>query len=343
MSVLWQWLDLALSAYFAGRMRPKAPAELYREELSFYLRQEILSDPGSLYRFPDEPPQIAVVERDRLAWADRFRIAFPSPFTPLCPQTRVRYEAYGENRRALAEWYRPSKKGRGALLYLHGWMAPSFELETRYLFAPLVEQGGAQLVALVLPFHMARRPAASSFSGEFFVSADLTRTLEAFRQAVAETRAVLAWLRQQTEGAVAVAGISLGALVAALALGGGAEPDLALLALTPADPAHTLAQSPLLRHVRAQCWSNGVTPEQMDAWAPLLRPAALRPRIPAEHLYLVHGREDQVSFPEDVVGLWEAWGHPPLIWYSGGHFTILFQPRRVLRLCLDFLERLRCA
>lgn len=341
MSVLWRWVDVALSAYFAGRMRPSLPARLYPEEMAFYLRPELLSDPASLYRFPDEPPRVTLAECAPLPWAERFQVAFPSPFAPLCPETRARYAAYVENSTAVAELYRPRKPGRGALLYLHGWMAPSFEMEARYLFAPLVERWGVALLALSLPFHMARRPAASSFSGEFFISADLTRTLEAFRQAVAETRALLAWLRRETNGPVALAGISLGALVAALALGGGAEPDLALLALTPADPAHTLAQAPLLRHVRAACRSNGVTPEQMERWAPLVRPAALCPRVPPERLFLVHGRDDRISFPEDVVEWWQAWGRPPLAWYQGGHFTILLSPRRVLQLCLDFLERLR--
>lgn len=343
MSVLWRWLDDLLSAYFSGRMRPCLPARLYPEEIAFYLRAEFLSDPALLYRFPDESPQITLTECVPLPWAERLRVAFPSPFAPLCPETAARYATYTENRTAVAELYRPRRPGRGTLLYLHGWMAPSFEMEARYLFAPLVERWGVTLLALALPFHMDRRPAVSSFSGEFFISADLTRTLEALRQAVAETRALLAWMRSETDGPVALAGISLGALVAALALGGGAEPDLTLLALTPADPAHTLAEAPLLRHVRAACRSNGVTPEQLDEWAPLVRPTALRPGIPPERLFLVHGYDDRISFPEDVIELWQAWGRPPLAWYRGGHFTILLSPRRVLRLCLDFLEQLRSA
>ncbi len=341
MSIFWRWLDHILSVYFAGRARPSAPAHLDPEELAFYLQPDILSDPARLYHFPDLAPPVELSPGAPCPWAERYRLTFPSPFAPLCARTAMRYAAYAENRTAVAELYQPRKKGRGAVLYLHGWMAPSFEMEARCLFAPLVEQWGITILALALPFHMARRPPRASFSGELFVSADLTRTLEAFRQAVAETRALLAWLRRETDGPVALAGISLGALVAALALGGGAEPDLALLALTPADPAHSLAEAPLLRRVREECLHNGLTLDRLYGWAPLVRPAALRPRVPRERLFLVHGHDDRISFPEDVEQLWQAWGRPPIAWYRGGHFTILVQPRRVLRLCLSFLERLR--
>lgn len=338
MSFLSRWLDEALSAWFLRQARPAERPRPDREELACYAR-DFLHEPARLYRFPDHPPTLAWSAVDALPWAGRQPFTFPSPFAPLYPAYARRYAGYGEDHTASGYLYRPSRPAQRAVLYLHGWMAPSFQLEERLLFPPLVQQDRLAILALALPFHMARRPAASAFSGEFFVGMDLTRSLEACRQAVAEARALLAWLRQEMPGPVGVVGVSLGALVASLLLGGGARPDFAILAMTPADVARTVMEAPLLRRVREDLDGDGLSPQERDSWARLVCPMALSPILPRERMLLIHGRDDAIAPAEGAQALWEAWGRPGIAWYNGGHFSILLRLRWVLSRCRGFVQK----
>jgi len=156
---------------------------------------------------------------------------------------------------------------------------------------------------------------------------------------VAEAVALLAWLRQEMAGPVGLVGVSLGALVAALLLGGGAQPDYAILALTPADVAGAVAQAPLLRRLREELGGNGLSMEERDSWARLVRPMEMPLVMPRQRLLLLHGRDDAIAPPGGVQALWEAWGRPEMAWYNGGHFSILLRMGWVLSQCRGFLRR----
>lgn len=335
---LARWLDVVGSSLVLCLLRPAGRPTPNLEEMDFYTRGEFFQEPARLYRFPDVSPPLRWSAEEMLPWGRSRSFRFVSPFTPLHAGVARRYIEYPENQTAMGELYLPRGRPRGSALYLHGWMEPSFRLEQRLLFPPMVRDAGLTVLTLAQPFHMARRPAASAFSGEFYVSADLPRTLEAFRQAVAEARSLLAWLRQETGGPVGVVGVSLGALVSALLLGGGAQPDFAILTLTPADVVLAVQRAPLLRRLREDLQVGGVTLEQLSYWARLVRPMELSPSLPAERILLVHGRSDAIAPAEAVQALWEAWGRPRLSWYDGGHFSAFLRPRPVLDRCRAFLD-----
>lgn len=46
-----------------------------------------------------------------------------------------------------------------------------------------------------LPYHFERKPDQSLFSGEYMVSANIERTVQATRQAVADLRALIKWIK----------------------------------------------------------------------------------------------------------------------------------------------------
>lgn len=337
---LTHWIDSVVSALLLRMAQPAEQPRPDRAELAYYDRPALLNEPGRLYDFPDVLPELQRVPGEPFPWcAEHQIVSFPSPYSPLPSGYERRYAAYGENHRAIGHLYRPAGPSRGAILYLHGWMAASMGLEERFLFPAVVGRAGLTVLSLTLPFHGARRPASSAFSGEYFASADLPRTLESFRQAVAEARALLAWLRRETHGPVGLGGLSLGALVGALFLGGGAQPDFAVLALTPADVVGTVEKAPLLRWLQQDLQAAAVEREELARWARLVRPMALTPAISPRRILLIHGRHDAIALPEGVAALWEAWDHPSITWYNGGHFSIILHPRRVLRWSREFLEQ----
>lgn len=47
-----------------------------------------------------------------------------------------------------------------------------------------------------LPYHFDRKPNQSLYSGEYMVSANVERTVEATRQAVADLRTLIEWIKK---------------------------------------------------------------------------------------------------------------------------------------------------
>jgi hypothetical protein len=105
-----------------------------------------------------------------------------------------------------------SKGQQVAVVVLPHWNAPvwSYHSFTRY-FAKL----GLTAVEVALPYHGLRARNTSSIS-DYFLSANLGRTIRSVRQAVIDTRDVITWLNHRGHDRVALVGLSLGSCVAGL-------------------------------------------------------------------------------------------------------------------------------
>lgn len=68
-----------------------------------------------------------------------------------------------------------------------------------------------------LPYHFERKPDQSLFSGEYMVSANIERTVQATRQAVADLRALIKWIKANKNGPLILIGVSLGGFITNLA------------------------------------------------------------------------------------------------------------------------------
>src|SRR5437667_417504 len=73
-------------------------------------------------------------------------------------------------------------------------------------------RAGINTARIELPYHAHRKPSP----GINFISVDLPQMIEATRQAISDTRALLGWLREQGCPSVGVWGISLGAWIGGL-------------------------------------------------------------------------------------------------------------------------------
>ncbi len=179
----------------------------------------------------------------------------------------------------------------------------------------------------MLPFHGARTPPGGGRSGALFPSANPMRTNEAFGHAIYDLRALAMWLRERGASAVGGIGMSLGGYTTALWASisglhdvGGLEFAVALI------PAVSFSQL-MWRHgeaspLRRRAVKAGVTEDLLaDAFAvhaPLSRPA----RLPRERLFVVAGRGDRITGPEQAEDLAAHWGVETL-WFDGGHLAQL--------------------
>ncbi len=69
----------------------------------------------------------------------------------------------------------------------------------------------------------------------------------------------------------------------------------------------------------------------------MISPLALTPRVPMRGRFIYAGIADRLVHPRDqIIRLWEHWGRPEIVWYTGGH-TGFFLSRPVQRFVRDAL------
>ena len=101
-----------------------------------------------------------------------------------------------ENDLVPLKWFTGSAKSKAFLLFVPGWGRSSqgFEEEMCRRWA----DRGIDAGLITKPYHQARAP-LGSYTGEYFISANMFWTIANFRQCVAEIRAVLRYMRPRYE------------------------------------------------------------------------------------------------------------------------------------------------
>jgi pimeloyl-ACP methyl ester carboxylesterase len=250
-------------------------------------------------------------------------IRFESPAQPIFPLdfgVAARDDA-GSNRYARAYHWRAPKSGRPAVICIHGYRGgfPTFDgraFGVPYLFEAL----GLDVALATLPFHGERTPRGFG-SGQLFLN-DALRTIEAVVQAIADLRALAAWLRAEGARSVGVCGMSLGGYVTALFAS--LEPDLDFA--IPIIPAASFADIVWHRAGR-----RGEHDDARDAGIdlPLLRrlfsphcPLHHRPLPAPERRVVIAAKADRIVPPEHAEALAAHW-QTRIEWFAGGHLTQL--------------------
>src|SRR5262245_50955943 len=116
-------------------------------------------------------------------------------------------------------WMHEHEAPRGTVLALHGFSMGQPRIDAYALFAAQWYRRGLDVALLTLPYHGARSPKSSRFSGQYFADADPTRFNEAVRHAIYDVHVVRSWLRDLTGLPVGLLGLSLGGYLSALMAG----------------------------------------------------------------------------------------------------------------------------
>lgn len=250
----------------------------------------------------------------------------PSPYQPFHPLWTPMHLAAPENHFINLRVFEPKGvEPTMAILFLHGWSMG--HLDEVKAMEPWAFFGGepVRLVLMDLPFHMERKPDKSAFSGEFFVSGNLPRSVEAVIQAVSDVTGLLGWLKNDCPH-VGLLGGSLGGFLASLTVTQTDLMDFAVL-LYPATSLTVLLENPVMGSVMSEgLRRSGYSLEDAQQLGRMLSPLSHAPQLPPERLLMIAGLADQVIAPKHALMLHEHFGHPPLHWYGGGHAGLL-QPR----------------
>jgi len=219
-------------------------------------------------------------------------------------------------------WVRPEgKRRRAALLYVHGWLEPGSWAEETTLFRKWGRELGVDLAHVALPFHGPRKPKSALFSGEFFWTADLVRTVEAVRQAVYDVRSALAWLRAQGYEQVGVTGISLGGAITMLVGCLESPPDYIAPIVSHLQLGDAVEVAPILFRMKKDLEAWGYDQSARRELFRRIGWHAYRPTLPPERQLWIAARDDVYIGADETAIQWESWGQPPILWIEGGHMT----------------------
>jgi pimeloyl-ACP methyl ester carboxylesterase len=185
--------------------------------------------------------------------------------------------------------------------------------------ATSLHAAGFNVAIPVLPHHGPRGVGRLSLA---FPGDDPTLNLHGASQAVADVRAMLAYIANRGEHAV-LYGLSLGGYVAAAVAA--LEPDLAGIVVgvpvvDMADLMRTHTPARFARHPRYDEFFDLVL--RLD---PVTSPVGLpSPSVPVRRIWA--GRADRLVRPDQVTRLREHWDMPPVSWYQGGHLGFFGAP-----------------
>jgi hypothetical protein len=161
------------------------------EEYLGKLNEAILTQSDAFYAY--ETPSDFHLEGDCLVFTSPVR-------TPVANNNRVR-----------ARWFPAGR--RGAVVVMPQWNA---DQDSHNALCRIFNILGISALRLSLPYHDLRKPSGIE-RADYAVSSNIGRTIDAARQAVADTRSCLDWLESQGYSKLGIVGTSLGSCYAYLA------------------------------------------------------------------------------------------------------------------------------
>jgi pimeloyl-ACP methyl ester carboxylesterase len=187
-----------------------------------------------------------------------------------------------------------AKKRRGAVIILPHWNSALWGYQT---FSRHLMRLGLTAVELTLPYHGCRNKAGGIFS-DYFLSANVGRTIRSVRQGVLDAKGVLDWLNLRGYQKFGLIGLSLGSCVAGLVAAHDDRVRASALLLTAGDFSEVVWTGRATRHIRAAL-AAGLTLDQLQrVWSIVSTGTFTRELSRAGHRSLIiSGSRDRVVLP----------------------------------------------
>ncbi|HDR7494137.1 TPA: alpha/beta hydrolase family protein [Bacillus cereus] len=223
------------------------------------------------------------------------------------------------------------------VIFVHGWRMDSNE-RVKNIFHDQMKDLGWNMYYFTLPYHFEREPENSLYSGEYMVSANIERTVQASRQAVVDLRALIHWIKVNKGGPVILIGISLGGFVTNLtAL---VEPEIDVLAsiFYANRLSYSIWNTNPGKFIRKDLEHHGVTYNDLINYWKITEPSQAVPKIKKENILLISGKHDLYVHSEDTDYLWESWDRPTRYIYNCGHAGIVLNRKKIATDTINFIR-----
>jgi hypothetical protein len=202
-----------------------------------------------------------------------------------------------ENNTAYATYFPHESNRKAAVLVLPHWNAKA---GTYFDLCRFFNKVGLSSLRLTLPYHEERMPPELE-RADYLVAPNVGRTLQSLQQSVVDTRAAVAWLKQQGYEKVGVVGTSIGSCVGFFAFVHDMTIDAAVFNHVSGYVADVVWNGLSTYHVKEGLGNNVELDELREYWLPISpmaymdRLAKLPPR-PQRYIYTLY----DLSFPVDL-------------------------------------------
>jgi pimeloyl-ACP methyl ester carboxylesterase len=201
-----------------------------------------------------------------------------------------------ENNTAYATYF-PHERKRAAVIILPHWNATA---GTYFDLAKYLNMFGLSAIRLTLPYHEERMPPELE-RADHLVTPNVGRSLQSIRQSIADTRALVSWLKQQGYEQVGIVGTSIGSCVAFMAFVHDLRIDAAVFNHVSGYMADVVWHGLSTYHVRESFADNITLEELREYWLPVspmayMEKLAAQPRRPQRYIYTKY----DLSFPLDL-------------------------------------------
>ncbi|TMV46257.1 abhydrolase domain-containing 18 [Paenibacillus mesophilus] len=225
------------------------------------------------------------------------------------------------------------------VIFVHGWRMSSFDRIKSMFQKQLMDDLGWNPYYFTLPYHVQRKPDLSLYSGEYMVSADIGRTIQAVRQAVIDLRTLIGWIKANKKGPVIVIGVSLGGFLTNLtAL---VEPRIdAMVSIFYANRlSYSIWNTIPGKYIRTDLEHHGVNYGDLVRYWKITEPSQSVPVLQKDRILLISAKNDLYVHIEDADYLWEAWDRPARHVYNCGHAGIVLHGKAIARDALSFVQQ----
>jgi hypothetical protein len=187
-----------------------------------------------------------------------------------------------------------AKDSRSAIIVLPHWNAAKWSY---HALSKQLKRLGITVVELTLPYH-GDRSRADGLVADYFLSANIGRTIRSVRQAVADSKRVIDWLYQRNYKKIGLIGISLGSCVAGLVAAHDLRVYASALILTAGDFAEVVWTGRATRHIRAAFAADTTLEPIRNIWSIISTEAYVNQISKMQHRCLViSGNRDRVVLP----------------------------------------------
>jgi hypothetical protein len=294
-----------------------------------------------LFPAPQRVPKMTVRMRWRLPGLVSEDLVFRSLHVPIEPRFRRRYlKHYGETHHVYARRIRPAAaRGRPRLLYLHGYMQPETRIEEFALLAGMALRLNAEVIQMQFPYHGRRTPHGARFSGEFYWTADMVRSVEALRQTLMDARTLLSCLLAKDDRPVGVSGLSLGGALTLILTCLEERFAFSVPLIAHMDLAALVADAPVLGRMRRDLRSFGWGNKEFGKFVMSIGWHELLPKLPIDRILLFAASNDRFFDPRVVKRMWKRWGEPAIRWYPTSHMGFITHLPEALRVMRRFIDQ----
>ncbi|GFZ33592.1 alpha/beta hydrolase [Clostridium zeae] len=224
-----------------------------------------------------------------------------------------------------------------SVILIHGWRSEELNRLENVFLSSFIEES-YDVYSYILPFHMERCPAEALYSGEYFFSANVNRTLKSVQQSISDIRALIRNIKEERGGKVIVIGLSLGGMVSNLLCEVEENIDL-LISLFYANDLHFTAYETIVgKFVKEDFIKNGFDRESLKRSWSIINPSLKKPLIDKDKILLVSGYYDKYIMNKDSDILWTSWGKPKRYVYKCGHSGIVLNKSRIRNDVLRFIH-----